>query len=242
MTAIELFRAGRLSEAIQVLSDHVRQNPLDTRERTFLFELLCFAGEFDRGEKQLEMLAHGGQQAELGALLYRAALSAERDRQRFFSEKAYLEQAALPPAKPRAGTFNGKSFGEISDADPRIGARLEAFVAGQYLQVRFEHIASLQMQAPKRLRDLLWAPVIVKNGPGFRGRDLGEVLVPVLSPFSWTHADETVRLGRTTVWEEIEGAEVPFGQKMFLVDGEEIPWLELRTLEFTAAGEQSAAA
>jgi type VI secretion system protein ImpE len=36
-----------------------------------------------------------------------------------------------------------------------------------------------------------------------------------------------------TVWEETpDGKEVPFGQKMLLVDGEEVPLLDLRKLEF----------
>jgi type VI secretion system protein ImpE len=95
------------------------------------------------------------------------------------------------------------------------------------------HIALIEMQKPKRLRDLLWAPAIIHTGPAFQGNDLGEVLLPVLSPFSWKHADEAVRLGRKTVWEEDSGGgEIPFGQKMLLVDGEEVPLLEVRKLEF----------
>jgi type VI secretion system protein ImpE len=60
------------------------------------------------------------------------------------------------------------------------------------------------------------------------------VLLPVLAPFSWQHPDEAVRLGRATVWEQRDGSdeELPFGQKMWLVDDEEIPFLELRSLEF----------
>jgi type VI secretion system protein ImpE len=240
MTAHELFRAGKLTEAIQALTGEVRQNPLDSQKRTFLFELLCFAGELDRGEKQLDVLSQGGNQAELGSLLYRAALHAERERQQFFKNKAYEAPGAEPPRAP-VGVFNGKPFAEISDADTRIGARLEVFIAGRYLWVPFAHIASIQMQPPKRLRDLLWAPMLVRNGPGFQGRDLGEVMAPVLSPFTGTHPNDNVRLGRATVWEEVDGAEVPFGQKMLLVDGEEVPLLELRTLEFSTAGEAAAA-
>jgi type VI secretion system protein ImpE len=46
-----------------------------------------------------------------------------------------------------------------------------------------------------------------------------------------------VRLGRVTVWDKPEGCEyqVPFGQKMWLVDEQEIPFLELRALEFNPA-------
>jgi type VI secretion system protein ImpE len=241
MNANELFRAGRLTEAIQALTAEVRRNPLDSRNRIFLFELLCFAGDFDRGEKQLEVLAQGGGNAELGALFYRAALHAERERRLFFHNKTYLQSAEAVSHTQLSGTFNGKPFQTITDADPRIGPRLEVFLAGRYLWVPFEHIVSIQMQPPKRLRDLLWAPALVMNGPGFEGRDLGEVIVPVLSPFTSTHPDDAVRLGRATVWEEQEGVEVPFGQKMLLIDDEEIPLLELRKLECKAATKEAAA-
>ncbi len=241
MTAIELFRAGKLTDAIKALTEEVRNAPTDVQKRTFLFELLCFAGEFDRAEKQLDVLAQSGKQSELGALLYRAALHAERERQQFFTNKAYLEAGQFPASQALAGSFNGKPFQEVADADPRIGSRLEVIVAGRYLWVPFEHIASVQMEPPKRLRDLLWIPALVKSGPSFQGRDLGEVLVPVLSPFTSKHTDDQVRLGRATVWEEGDGAEIPFGQKMLNIDGEEVPLLELRLLEFTVA-EQSAAA
>jgi protein involved in temperature-dependent protein secretion len=59
----------------------------------------------------------------------------------------------------------------------------------------------------------------------------------VLSPFAWQNPDDAVRLGRTTVWEQPEGYDdqVPVGQKMWLADDEEIPFLELRSLEFNLA-------
>ncbi|MCL5745215.1 MAG: virulence protein SciE type, partial [Acidobacteria bacterium] len=48
------------------------------------------------------------------------------------------------------------------------------------------------------------------------------------------HPDGEVRLGRSTVWEETGDAKVvPAGQKLFLVDGEEYPILEVRKLEFS---------
>ena len=241
MNPTELFRAGKLIEAIQALTEEVRQDPLDARKRTFLFELLCFAGDFDRGEKQLDVLAQGGKNSELGALLYHAALHAERERRQFFASKAYLETPDSAPSKSPVGTLNGRPFHDIRDADPRISARLEVFLAGRYMWVPFEHIAGVRMTPPKRLRDLLWAPALVTNGPEFKGRDLGEVLVPVLSPFTSSCADDSVRLGRTTVWQEADGIEVPFGQKMLVIDDEEVPLLEVRELDFVTA-EQPAAA
>src|SRR5512133_2893059 len=93
MNSKELFQAGRLSEAIQALGVELRDVPTDPVRRTFLFELLCFAGQFDRAEKHLDILAQGGKNAELGALLYRAALHAERTRAELFRKKEYPRAA-----------------------------------------------------------------------------------------------------------------------------------------------------
>ncbi|MGD0566989.1 MAG: type VI secretion system accessory protein TagJ [Candidatus Sulfotelmatobacter sp.] len=236
MNAQELYRAGRLTEALSALSAEVRDSPTDARRRTFLFELLCFAGEYARADKQLEVLAQGGPTSEIGVILYRSALFAERQRQDLFAHGEYPKQQDAAES-PRAGVINGKPFKSFSDADPRIGPRLELFAAGNYLLLPLEHVASIQIMPPKRLRDLLWTPAAVRTTPSFKGTELGEVLLPVLSPFAWQNPDDAVRLGRTTVWEQPEGYDdqVPVGQKMWLADDEEIPFLELRSLEFNLA-------
>lgn len=228
MTAREFYQAGRLTEAIQAVGVEVRDNPADARRRTFLFELLCFAGEFDRAEKHLNILADSGPDAATGVLIYRAALHAERQRNELFERKEY---PAVSSVELPGGTWNDEAFEGIEDADPRVGPRLEIFAAGQCMWLPLAHIASIQIEPPKRLRDLLWAPAIVHTGPAFKGTELGEVLIPALSPFSYKHPDDAVKLGRATVWEENGGEPLPYGQKTFLVDGEPLPLLELRKLE-----------
>src|SRR5271154_6776543 len=215
MNAQELYRAGRLTDALKALSAEVRDNPTDARRRTFLFELLCFAGEYARADKQLEVLSQAGPNSEIGVMVYRSALFAERQRQDLFARGEFPQPADTPQA-PRSGVINGKPFKSFSDADPRIGSRLELFAAGNYLLLPFEHVASIHIMPPKRLRDLLWTPAAVRTTPSFKGTELGEVMLPVLSPFAWKHADDNVRLGRSTVWEQPENYEdqVPVGQKM----------------------------
>ena len=234
MNATELYRAGRLAEAVQALSAELRDNPADTKRRTFLFELLSFAGEYDRAGKQLDILAREGPQTEMGTLVYRGAIQAEIQRRELFRARNFPEPSGGPPAAA-AGTLNGKPFESIEDADPRIGARLEVFAAGNYIWVPFGHIASVQISPPKKLRDLLWISAVVRLGPDMKGKDLGHVLLPAISPFSSQHPDEAVRLGRQTVWTEEDGEEVPFGQKLLLVDGEEFPLLEARDIQFGSA-------
>ncbi len=237
MPARDLFKSGKLDEAIEALGVEVRDNPTDAQRRAFLFELLCFAGNFDRAEKQLGVLGRNGKDAEMGALLYHAALHAERLRQDMFEKQSFPSSTA----QVVGGTLNGTPFTTICDADPRIGPRLELFAAGQYSWMPFEHIATVRVEAPKRLRDLLWLPAIVRPGETFTGLEMGEVLLPVIAPLSWQYDDGDLRLGRVTEWTQTDdGAQVPIGQKLLLVDGEEFPMLELRELEIVRTPASSA--
>jgi type VI secretion system protein ImpE len=232
MTAKELLGAGKVRDAERALSAYLRDNPADAGQRTFLFELLCFSGQYDRAEKQLGVLAKGNEQAEMGAVLYYSALHAEKTRHAMFQKQEYPKEPA-PPSPP--GKLNGKPFESIRDADPEIGARLELYAAGAYLWIPFRHIASVEMAAPKILRDTLWTPAFVMTGPEFKGTDIGQVILPAIYPFSWKSEDESLWLGHASEWvRDDEGNEFPVGQKMFIVDGEEVPLLEIRSLEFAS--------
>jgi type VI secretion system protein ImpE len=229
-TAKRLFEEGKVRAAAKELTEYLRDHPADSTQRTFLFELLCASGDLIRAEKQLGVLAQGDGQKELGAVLYYSALHAEKIRNETF-EKADFSKGSSPA--PVSGTLNGKRFTSLRDADPDLGARLEVYAAGAYLWIPFEHIEAVEMEAPKRLRDTLWAPALVRTGPEFKSTELGEVLIPVIYPFSWKNENEAVWLGRMTDWAADEhGAEYPSGQKILLMDGEEVPLLEVRSIEF----------
>jgi type VI secretion system protein ImpE len=230
MNSRQLFDAGKLNAAIDALGAELRDNPADAQRRTFLFELLCFAGNYDRAEKQLDVLSSGGPEAGMGALLYRSALHAERTRAEMFRSGTFPMDTA--PSGEIDGTLNGKPFCSLEDGDPRIGSRLEVFAAGQYMWIPWRHIASLKIEAPKRLRDLLWTPAILTTSEEFKGQDLGELLLPALTPMSYDSADDDIRLGRATDWIDLpDGDFAAIGQKVLIVDGEQIPLLSLRELE-----------
>jgi type VI secretion system protein ImpE len=229
MKSDDLVRAGKLDEAVDWLSAHLRENPADARSRTTLFELLCFQGDYDRAEKHLTILSEGNKDTLAGAMLYHGALHAERIRKEMFEKSTY--PAPLTGA-PVGGTMNGKAFLAISDSDPRIGARLEVLGAGDYFWIPFAQIESIKIGPPKRLRDLLWIPARVTTAPGFQQRELGEVLIPALSPLTFRHPEAEVRLGRVTEWcADEQGNEQPYGLKMLTIDGEELPFLEIRQLD-----------
>lgn len=236
-TESRLLDAGKVRDAIAALSSYLRDNPADVQRRTFLFELLCFSGQYERAEKQLAVLAQGNKEAEMGAVMYYSALHGEKTRHEVFRKQEF---PGVPASQSSGGLLNGKPFKSIRDADPDIGARLEVYAAGAYVWVPFGHIAAIKIEEPRRLRDTLWTPASVLAGPGFNGADMGEVLIPAIYPFSWKSTEESIWLGRRTEWvADDEGHEFPVGQKMFIVDDEEIPLLEVRSVEFTSAAASS---
>lgn len=240
MDAQTLFKAGKLTEAVSALSAYLRDNPADLKSRTFLFELLCFTGDFERAEKQLNIVEQeGSKDSMLGTLLYKAALNAEKTRQEMFETKTF-PQPTGKPLPPVRGKLNGKEFSSLSDSDPRIGEKLEVFAAGDYLWISFHDIAAIKLEEPKKLRDLFWAPARLSTGPTFRSRDLGEILLPAIAPLSWQHENDEVRLGRVTEYcEDDSGAVAPYGGKTLLVDGEDFSLLDLRELEIYPAVPQA---
>lgn len=237
MTAIQMLEAGRVREAQQTVGDWLRDHPFDTAQRTFLFELLCFSGNYERAKKHLAILAKDDHARELGAVLYFSALHAELLRHQKFQEGDSAPEITI---QSPSGRLNGRPFRCLSDADAMIGARLEVFAAGSYLWIPFAHLSAVYMERPRRLRDTLWAPATLSASSGFEDSEPRQVLRPSIYPYSWQATDEMLWLGRTTEWIAKESSgETPFGQKILIADGEEIPFLEIRSLEFDKPMEPS---
>ncbi len=78
--------AGNLNGAMEAALNVVKSNPTDSKARTLLFELACFAGNWERAEKQLDVIGHQDVNAMIGSLIYRQNLKAEQSRLRLFSD------------------------------------------------------------------------------------------------------------------------------------------------------------
>ena len=166
MDALSLYRAGHLREAIDALGDELKKQPLDTKRRTFLFELLCFAGEYrPRREATRIYFPIPARRPRRAPCSIASALHAERERQDMFARNA-LPLGSAHPSSP--GELNGGPFYRASPTPiPRIGANLEAFIAGSYTWIPFAYIESIETEPPKRLRDLLWMPGHFARHRGF---------------------------------------------------------------------------
>ena len=89
--------AGNLNGAIEAALNTVKSNPTDVAARTFLFELSCFAGDWERAEKQLDVIGHQDVNAMIGSQIFKQNFHAERDRLRLFSDGLMPECLMTPP-------------------------------------------------------------------------------------------------------------------------------------------------
>jgi type VI secretion system protein ImpE len=260
MTAEELLKAGHLSAAVEQLNQEVRSRPSDIQRRTFLFELLCFTGDCQRAQRQLDVLGHQSATAEIGVQVYRHILTAEQARQRLFSEGVQPNFLFPPPSYVH---LHLEALQQLCNPQPAGAVAL--LDQSQRSQPPRTGILAGQPFTEWRDGDDLLAPfleVIVHNQyvwlpfeqikrlhitPPKRLRDLlwvpatleahagpvGEVFLPVLYPDSHRHADGRVKLGRMTEWIDMgEGVTRGAGQHLFFIDGQDRGILEVQDIEF----------
>src|SRR4029079_6707505 len=91
MSAFDHYKAGELSEAIAAATADVKAKPTDRAARGFLCELLCFAGDLERADKQLDALGQLDPDSLVGVSLFRQLIRGEQARQHFFSAGALPE-------------------------------------------------------------------------------------------------------------------------------------------------------
>ena len=101
MNASDLFKAGKLHEAIDAQTQEVKSHPTDHGKRLFLFELLAFAGNLDRARRQIEVVNYGEVELDTAVVAYRKILDAEHARRRLFREGLAPQFLTEPPEHVR---------------------------------------------------------------------------------------------------------------------------------------------
>lgn len=249
-----------MSGAVESALASVKSSPNDARARTFLFELSCFTGDWERAERQLDVIGHQDANAMIGSLIYRQCIEAERKRARFFSESLKPEFLATPPGyvyglltannRLREGNaaeareildkteeqrpafscrINSREISDFRDYNDLTSCVLEAIIQDSYVWIPLEQITKIKLGELKSLRDLFWIQAEVETENGMNG----EMFLPALYANSWKSDNDQIRLGRMTDWRDA-GNEIFVGEgmKMFWADGEDVPVLELKEIEF----------
>lgn len=267
MNAKELFDTAQLSAAIAQLNQELRSHPSDLHRRTFLFELLCFAGDYQRAERQLDIIGHQSAPAEVGVQVYRNILAAEEARRRLFVEGVpphflleppsyvHLHLAAVNRLRENQPDEAKALLDESENSRPRIKGQLDERtffdfrdaddVIGPCLElIIHSHYIWLPFEQVKRLTisrpKRLRALLWIPGTLEACDGSAESVFMPVLYAASSQHSDDRVRLGRMTDWKAVgEGLALGVGQRLFLVDGEERAMLEVREVEFEAGANGS---
>jgi len=254
----ELFRASRLPEAIDAQLQEVKNNPGDQARRLFLFELLAFAGDLDRAQRQVDALKYDELELQTALMAYRRLLDAERLRRKVFGEGAQ-PQFLLEPTPQVALRLEALArLREDRPADAvdllRQAEEASPVLKGQLNGKPFEGLRDaddlfggvLEVMAQG---GYYWVPLeqiesLVTKPPKFP-RDLlwlparldtasaaGEVFLPTLYPGSHEHADDQVKLGRLTDWQSAEGGPVlGRGARVFLAGDEGVNVVDWRELQ-----------
>jgi type VI secretion system protein ImpE len=264
MNAKELFQAGRLQNAIDALSTEIKARPTDFGSRAFLCELLCFAGQIERADKQLDALSQLQPDFAVGVALFRQLLRAAMHRHQCFTEGRLPEFVAKPSETLQRHLA---ALVELRGGDPAIAER--RLTEGESLRVRPVGVCDGQPFDDLRDLDDLLAPILevfTADGRYFwiewsqlirldlkpieHPRDLlwrpaqivveggphGAVFVPALYPGSEASSDDTRRLGRATDWEKGPGELVRgVGQRMLLIGEESCPFHELKQISIKPA-------
>jgi len=265
-----LLDSGDLNGAIEQLISDVKGNPTDTTLRTFLFELLCFAGEWERAEKQLDVVGHQSVQTAIGVQAYRNNIKAERDRQRLFQDGLQPHFLSEPPAyvDMLLAANNRLREGNVAEARekldraeeerPALSGRLNdnhAFAdfrdyndaTGSVLELIVkDQYTWLPFEQIRRIE--IAEPKNLRDLLWASARiesvdgTMGEVFLPTLYAGSSEHENNQVRLGRMTDWRETsDEIYTGVGMRLFLVDDVDKGMLELRSIEFDPAAVEAEA-
>jgi len=266
MDARERLRVGDLRGALEQLKQEVRKAPRDARLRTFLFQLFCIVGEWDRAVTQLTAAAELDPLALPMAQTYRAAIRCEILRGKVFAG----ERTPTVFGEPEPWMSLLIEANRVLAAGRRAeaaGLRDDAFdqaptASGTIDDAVFEWIADADPRLGPMLEAMVdgkyyWVPFhrlrSMEIDPPEDLRDQvwmptrfiwtngGESFgfIPSRYPGSETSDEPAVALGRRTEWKEQDDWFLGLGQRMLATDGNEHALMDVRRI---AVAEQPATA
>jgi type VI secretion system protein ImpE len=258
MSAEELLRQGRLSDAFAALKEQVRKEPANAKLRVFLFQMFAVQGDWERALTQLNAAAEMDASTLAMAQMYREALSCEALRAEVFAGLRTPLVFGEPP--PWLGllleALRLSAAGSHAAAQPLRDQAFEAAPAtsGSIDGHAFDWLADADVRLGPVVEAVVngryyWIPLQhiqrMDVEPPVDLRDLvwmpvhftwangGESVgvIPTRYPGSERAEDEAIRLARKTAWEELApGVYQGIGQRMLTTDTGEYPLMEVRQI------------
>ncbi|HVY16865.1 MAG TPA: type VI secretion system accessory protein TagJ [Rhodopila sp.] len=260
--AREALRSGDVEGAMAALKQDVRKSPRDPKLRTFLFQMFCVTGEWDRALTQLSVAAELDPLAYPMSQAYQAAIRCEILREKVFrgerSPTVLGDPGEWLPLLMEATRL--LAAGQPADAARLRDAAFDAApaTAGALNDNAFEWIADSDPRLGPVLEvflngNYMWVPYFrIKAIHVDAPADLrDQVWMP--ARFTWTNEGEAVGfvptrypgtletknpaaiLSKATDWVDLAPDwSVPVGQRVLVTDAEETALMDVRTLLLTA--------
>ncbi len=263
MNAHELFKQGKLSEAIADVTNHLKSKPSDTESRLFFAELLCFAKQFDRADKQFETVGQQTTKIAVTLALYRQLLRGETAREQVMREGRAPELVgALPPYAEKSlealvalrlkQTDEAiRLMEEAQQVRPMLAATCNGNEVADFGDLD-DRVAGV-MEVITSTGKYFWVPMQLISSMEFeepevptdliwrkaqisvRGGPVGEVYIPTRYVAD-DQEDEAMLMGRATDWSDDSSPIITGrGQRMFAADEQELSIMELQSLSFAEA-------
>ncbi len=257
--------AGKLTEAVEEALDAVKSAPTDLKARIFLFELSCFSGDWERAERQLDVIGQQDMNAMIGSQIYKQNFEAERDRIDLFS-KGQIPECLMQPPNYVEGLLAAVSHvkdGKLSEAKevidqveesrPAFACKVDGAESSDFRD--YNDLTSCVFEAIVK-DSYTWLPFEqVEKVEFLETKSLrdnywrqaevelingttGEMFLPALYAESYKNESDEIRLGRATDWREMdEDIYIGEGVRLFQVESGYKPISEIKTIEFAHESE-----
>jgi type VI secretion system protein ImpE len=254
-----LFRAGKLSAAIEGAGAAVRKAPGDLGARVLLAEMLLFAGNLERADVILDAAAQVDPEAAVVVAEFRQLLRADTARRQLrrdgrvpefldgATESMRLVLAALVASRGGDEAEAARLAGEAEAARPKVPGQAAGAAFDDFRDA--DDLCSGFFEVLTSTGKYFWIPTERVESIEFhapkRARDLmwrrasmsvrngpdGEVYIPAIYGSDDASLSDALRLGRETDWIG-ESLVRGVGQHLYLVGEEAIGAMDLTTLEF----------
>lgn len=261
-SAADLFRAGKLDEAIAAAQAALRKAPTDLGTRVLLGELLAFSGNLERADVILDAASTIDPSTAMVVAEFRQLIRADMARRQLFRDGRVPEFLADPTDVQRLqlAALVALRAGDAADASKGAAAAEAARprTPGAHGQAGFDDFRDVDdllagsFEVLTTTGKYYWIPtervVSVEFHAPKRPRDLlwrrasmsvdqgpdGDVYIPVVYAADDPMSDP-LRLGRETDWRQADNGPVRgVGQRVFLVGEEDVAIMDLTTLRFGA--------
>ena len=258
MRADELIKNGQVKEALASLTEEVRDNPSDASLRTFLFQLLCINGQYQRALTQLKVVQELDTITMAMAKTYQQVLQCEMLREAVYKGEKTPLIFGEPPEwiAPLFEALKLEGEGHISKAETM---RQEAYqniptVSGSVNGENFEWIADADSRIGPFMEGIIdgryfWIPFeCISSLKLSEPEDLRDLIwlpcefhwanggdavgfIPARYPESGKDEDPQIQMGRKTDWIQLgEQSYTGKGQKLLTTEQNDYPLLAIREI------------